>query len=72
MIGSILSAEERSRIRNECRRRYRTVDRAVERGADAAKAYGNWAGPTIEALLDTCDALEQENKNLRAMRGEAS
>jgi hypothetical protein len=60
-----LTKIERDAIRAKCRRQYRTVDESVERGEDAPKRYGNWAGPTIERLLDCCDALEVELQQAR-------
>lgn len=59
-MAEVLTKAEREAIRAKCRRQYRSVDDSVRRGEDAVKRYGNWAGPTIERLLDTCDALEEQ------------
>ena len=55
-----LTKEELWMIRREVARRYRSVDRTIEQGGEAPKAYGNWARPTIEKLLDTCFELYEK------------
>jgi hypothetical protein len=60
----MLTKNQRGEIRNEANKRYPKMDRVVSEGRDAPKAYGAWAGPTIHALLDTCDELEAKIKEL--------
>lgn len=56
---SILTKEEIEGIRKALPNRYPTVDEAVERGRDAAKAHGSWARPVIESLIETIEELQK-------------